>query len=221
MEQAGFSGFLGATLEGIREDAVNCLLWMGAVAGVYIVSDLFMNNENGLMLVGYIASIMVTLIGQSHLIRRYLERHHIASSDDLQRPRIGSIFGISLLTGVASLAGLLLLVIPGIFLACRWFASVPALFAEQSTATDAMRSSWSLTSGHVLAIFATLLFLSLPSFAGAASLFLSDVDQTLTLAGSLALNIPLAVSTVALWVAAAAIYTQLDGGLARRVDVFA
>ncbi len=221
MQQTGFGDFLGASFEGIKDDLGYVLAWVAAVALVGVVSDVALPTENGLAVAGTIASLMVTLSGQSHLIRRYLERHHIISAEDARQPRLGSIFGISLLVGIASLAGILLLVIPGIFLASRWFASVPALFARQSNATDAMRGSWSITEGHVLAIFGTMLVLMLPAIFGIATLFATADDEVISVGESLALNIPIALSTAALWVSAAAIFARLDGGLERRADIFA
>jgi len=69
--------------------------------------------------------------------------------DSLRRTRgeIWPIIGVGLLTGLVVTFGLVLLVFPGIFIACRLFVSVPAMLTESRGVLDAMSRSWDLTQG--------------------------------------------------------------------------
>ena len=62
--------------------------------------------------------------------------------------RFGSVLLISILVGLAVLVGLLLFVIPGIFLAVMFSVAIPALVVENRRGTDAMSRSWNLVKGH-------------------------------------------------------------------------
>lgn len=62
------------------------------------------------------------------------------------------LLGLSLLTGLAVLAGLVLLVVPGLFLATMWAVVVPVLVLEKSKVFDSFRRSAELTRGRRLGI---------------------------------------------------------------------
>ena len=52
-----------------------------------------------------------------------------------------------MLTGLAVSFGLILLIVPGIFIACRLFVSVPVMLTESRGPRDALSRSWDLTQG--------------------------------------------------------------------------
>ncbi len=62
--------------------------------------------------------------------------------------RFGSVLLISILVGLAVFVGLILLIIPGIFLAVMFSVAIPALVVENRRGTDAMGRSWNLVKGH-------------------------------------------------------------------------
>jgi hypothetical protein len=74
------------------------------------------------------------------------------------------VFGIAL--------GLLLLAVPGIMLACRWYLSVPVCIAERTGVFDSMGRSRDLTAGHRWQIFGAgaLVIIAGWIFGAAASL---------------------------------------------------
>lgn len=53
--------------------------------------------------------------------------------------RIASLFGIGIVTGLGIFVGLLLLVLPGLYFAGRWFLAGPILFAEDSSVSEQCR----------------------------------------------------------------------------------
>lgn len=76
--------------------------------------------------------------------------------ESLNQWRIGSLFVLGLLSGLAMLLGALLL-LPLFYLAGHWFVAAPVMLVERLSASDALRRSWHLLERHWLA--AALLFL--------------------------------------------------------------
>jgi hypothetical protein len=75
--------------------------------------------------------------------------------------RLGSVLLVSVLIGLATIAGLILLVIPGIYIGVRLAVSIEALVVEGRRGTQAMGRSWGLVGGHWWHAFATLLVAAL------------------------------------------------------------
>jgi hypothetical protein len=67
------------------------------------------------------------------------------------------LFLVAVLTGIGVVLGLILLVIPGIYLAVRWMVAAPALVAEGLGPTSAMGRSGELIRGHWWWSFALVL----------------------------------------------------------------
>jgi hypothetical protein len=62
--------------------------------------------------------------------------------------RLGSVVLVSVLVGLATIAGLILFIIPGIWIGVRLAVSVEALVVEGRRGTQAMGRSWELVGGH-------------------------------------------------------------------------
>ena len=75
--------------------------------------------------------------------------------------RLGSVLLVSVLVGLATLAGLILLVIPGIYIGVRLAVSIEALVVEGRRGAQAMGRSWELVGGHWWHAFGTLLVAAL------------------------------------------------------------
>ena len=69
--------------------------------------------------------------------------------DSLRRTRgeIWPIIGMGLLSGMVIGVGMIFLLFPGIFLACRLFVSAPVMLTEKRGPLDSMSRSWDLTQG--------------------------------------------------------------------------
>jgi hypothetical protein len=92
-------------------------------------------------------------------------------------PFIGRLIGVSLMSGVLYMVGLLLFIIPGVIFVCGFIVSSSALVLESlPSATSAMQRSWHLTRGHRGRIFGALcvafllLLVPLVSLAGLAGI---------------------------------------------------
>jgi hypothetical protein len=75
--------------------------------------------------------------------------------------RLGSVLLVSVLVGLATVAGLILFVIPGIWIGVRLAVSIEALVVEGRRGTEAMGRSWSLVGGHWWHAFFTLVVAAL------------------------------------------------------------
>jgi hypothetical protein len=71
--------------------------------------------------------------------------------------RLGSVLLVSVLVGLATIAGLILCVIPGIYVGVRLAVSIEALVVEGRRGTQAMARSWQLVGGNWWHAFGTLI----------------------------------------------------------------
>jgi hypothetical protein len=62
--------------------------------------------------------------------------------------RLGAVLVVSVLVGLATIAGFILFIIPGIWIGVRLAVSVEALVVEGRRGTQAMGRSWELVGGH-------------------------------------------------------------------------
>ena len=70
-----------------------------------------------------------------------------------------TFFGLSLLSGVAVLVGMLLLIIPGLFLIARWSIAQPLVVARGDGVMQAFGESWERTRGNEFQILIAMLAL--------------------------------------------------------------
>src|SRR4029077_12689274 len=113
--------------------------------------------SNGLMafgivglIIGSIIYLVVYLLAQGGTVfavsELYLGRTTtIGASLGRMRGHIANLFGVLLLSGLAMMGGFILLIIPGIYIACRLIATVPAALLEDLGARSSLERSWNLT----------------------------------------------------------------------------
>jgi len=79
----------------------------------------------------------------------YLGRHTtIGGSLGRMRGQLANLFGVLLLNGLAVIGGFILLVIPGIYIACRLITCVPAALLEDLGARASLERSFFLTKDN-------------------------------------------------------------------------
>jgi hypothetical protein len=108
------------------------------------------------LLVGVIAAVIGVIISAvlQAAIMRGAAQGSIGDEVDIDASykwgfaRFGSVLLISILVGLAVMVGLLLFIIPGIFLAVMFSVAIPALVVENLRGTDAMGRSWNLVKGN-------------------------------------------------------------------------
>lgn len=94
-------------------------------------------------IVAYLVSQAATVLAVSDL---YLGRS-VSLGQALQHTRghLGSLFGVLFLNGLAVAGATILLVIPGIYVACRLIVCVPAALIEERSSSESLSRSWDLT----------------------------------------------------------------------------
>lgn len=108
---------------------------------------------------GYLFSIAFLVVVTRALTRPRSQLSEFPAS--LYRRRIGwatlSAIGASIIVFVSVMVGMMLLVIPGIFLAISFAFYLFAVGVEDAGAVEALRRSWGLASGNRLKVFALVL----------------------------------------------------------------
>ncbi|WP_161390382.1 glycerophosphoryl diester phosphodiesterase membrane domain-containing protein [Croceibacterium xixiisoli] len=69
--------------------------------------------------------------------------------------------GLSIVVGVGVILGMILLIVPGVYLAVRWSLAQPRLVGRGDGVFDAIKASWKLTDGYAMRIFLCILALGL------------------------------------------------------------
>lgn len=78
--------------------------------------------------------------------------------------RLFPVLGVGIVVGLAVLAGMIALIIPGIIIACMLYVAVPAAVVERPGVGGALKRSQELTSGYKMQIFGIVLILFLIDF---------------------------------------------------------
>jgi hypothetical protein len=76
-------------------------------------------------------------------------------------PKIGPLFITSLLSGLGIMAGLILLVIPGLVLATWWFVAAPVVMLEDKSGASALGRSRELVRGNGWTVFGLFVVVSI------------------------------------------------------------
>lgn len=82
---------------------------------------------------------------QLYVMRAALQKAGLLPNSS--KPRLWSFWWMSLISTLAIMGACVLLIIPGLYLAARWFLSGPILIAEDKSAVEALRESWQITRG--------------------------------------------------------------------------
>jgi uncharacterized membrane protein (DUF485 family) len=163
----------------------NFLLFVGITAlpqlialAVNLTRTLTVGQNNGsslvstlLLLISLLAVAIISLYSQAACFLAvndlYLGRP-VTAADCLRRgwAQIGTVFVVGLLVGLAVIGGAILLIIPGIYIACRLLVSVPAAIVEQRAGSDAVSRSWHLTRDNAGRAFVIALIYFVIAMAG-------------------------------------------------------
>jgi hypothetical protein len=155
---------LGGIGRVLRQDflglAVLALVLYGLPAlliGWYQVNALRSGNMLATLWVA-LPSMLISALLAGAVVRKALatatgEASTIADSLKTALPALLPILGATILIAFGVAAGMILLVVPGLMLACRWAVTVPAVVAERLGPLAAMKQSAQLTRGARWAIF--------------------------------------------------------------------
>jgi hypothetical protein len=124
-----------------------------AIAGGYLAIDLMgmqIGDASGMLLPASIFGLVVTFFVQYVVTERLLIDRRFEGQPALTR-RYGSLFVASLLSGAAIGIGTLFLVVPGIYLAGRWFTYSAHLIEKSLGASESLNASWADSANSQLA----------------------------------------------------------------------
>lgn len=210
-ESAGY--LLGETSNLIRANAALALPGIVLLTLLSIASDLY-PSLGGL---ATFAAGVASLVLQYEISSALLVHYDLIESRGRRR-RLWALLGLSLLSGIAVVLGLLFLLIPGIYLLVRWSAAVPAMIAEDSGVIDSFGLSAGVVKGRFWHVFASMLVVWVPCLVGMIASGLVPESQTLLL-GAVS-NLFVNLSLVTGWHLAVAIYAGRRYGR-RLAEVFA
>lgn len=203
-ESAGY--LLGETAYLLRVNAGIVFVAMVLMTLLGVAPDFYPDFE-GLTLLG--ASI-VNLVFQYEMTRATLSHYHLLDGVP-DRRRLWALLGLSIITGIGIFVGLILLILPGIYLLVRWSAAAPALIAEEAGVYDSLERSAAAVEGRFWHVFAAMLVIWTPCVAAfLAAVVVVPEDQLLVT--SLALNLFLNLALIAGWHLAVAIYAGRQDG---------
>jgi hypothetical protein len=144
-----------------------------------------------LSFVGALIAIMLSIVGvfwvQGALTRAVQDirdgRADLSIGETFRsvQDKIGAIAGASLLAGLGIAIGLILLIVPGLFLITIWSLIVPAIVLENVGALDSFGRSRDIVRGNEWNVFGVvvLTFLILIAFGIVLSLILSPLDASI------------------------------------------
>ena len=163
-------GYIGTT----RIDPTRTALSGGMAAGA-LLSGLFAT-------VVYIAAYLFAQGGTVYAVSELYLGRTTTIGESLRRMRgqAMNLFGVTLLNGIAILVGLILLIVPGIWLACRLITCEPAALLEDLGARDSLERSYRLTEGSAGRAFVIYLLYFVMAII-AASLFTYPFDVMMAL----------------------------------------
>ena len=192
---------LDRTFAALRADLPAYVLLTLVLVGVPTVisdSSLTPGGQYGVMVVaGLLEVLLATTLTHSVLARLDGAPVPLAASLRAGLRFWPLAFAVQLVSGIAVLAGLCLLVVPGVVLALRWLVPVPALMAEGLGVGDSLQRSTELTNGSRWPLLALVLtwavaFVAVPPLlisamqdGGAAAWQVAALDMAFDMAGAM------------------------------------
>lgn len=143
------------------------------------------------------------------------------------RRRYLAYFGQAILLALGVMAGFILLIIPGVIIACRWVMAPVLLVGRGDGAVEGLGRSWELTRGHALTIFlaslVTGLIMIIPIVVvGVAVALVPGAEEGIgAIGGSIGVNLIASLYTVLSSAMAVALLVLIDPGVHEMEDVFA
>lgn len=137
------------------------------------------------------------------------------------RMTVGSYIGASFVSGLGILLGLVLLVLPGLFLIGRWSLYLIIQQAEGASAMESLRRSWDLTERDWLAATIILIISALLNFGGSALVpSMAGQGWPLLVAGTLVGNTVATAGSVWGCIATVAMYRFIIGSVSQVDEIF-
>lgn len=146
------------TFSVLERAAVPALLFLVALSAVGGVIDYFTANASPLsQLAATPLRVVIGVFFAYLLLGAMVQRTGLRTRGD--KDVFLTYFGLSVLYGLAVALGLVLLVLPALFLLARWSLAQPLVVARGEGVMKAFGESWERTSGNEFSIIVALLLL--------------------------------------------------------------
>jgi hypothetical protein len=206
---------LGTTFTLLRRGAPRAASAFVAMAALGIVIDSGAVDQTNANALNMVASGVTVAAGY------WITKALLEDLADRRLPaRFPAFFGLSLLSGLGILLGMVVLVVPGIILFIRWSLANPILLGGDESVTEAMQHSWRATGLHFWPILVAFLALYGPTLALVFAAFWLDSPSPGGIIPVVLTNFVLNAGLIAGWHAAVAIYALLEAP-ARLAETFA
>jgi hypothetical protein len=159
------SEFQGASSVLAAGGAVGIFMLAIAALVIYLIAYLFSQG-------GTVYAVSDLYLGRTTTIGQSLSR---------MRGELGSLFGVIFLNGLVTGLSFLLLIIPGIYMACRLCVCIPAALLENLGPRDSLERSFALTKDNAGRAFLILLTYVVILYA---ALFLFDIPFGIAIASA-------------------------------------
>jgi hypothetical protein len=231
--EASVGGFLSETTAVIAGKATECGLYVVVIGGLAAIGVIFgwadpsstaikfgfnVNANNGLIgaLFGLVSAV-VNIVAGYLMLREFLAgRGRLRDGGKRFWPYVG----MSILSAIGLVLGLILLIVPGVILMIRWSAASGFLIGDGEGVTDALSKSWQATKGHSWAIFfaALILFFGVGIVDGVVSGLFGILGG---MAGSIASAFVEAAASTALMAFGIGVYCLVHDNTEELSEVFA
>lgn len=179
-----------------------------AITALYVGLD-WMTTQNadagGLTLLTLVVGLAISLFVQ-YLVVEEMLADRLAPGQPKGDRRFLSMFGAMFLAGLGIVAGLILLIIPGLYIAARWFTMAQQIVERRLPATEALNASWESSGRSQGAFIAAYLVGAVPTLLALPFGFMAILDEQEAnyWVAVLIINLLSALSFVASWVLATA-----------------
>lgn len=144
--------------------------------------------------VSYLVVAPLIAAATIHVLRQLADgnRPHAGRSIQAGLDVFPPLFLAVLLAGAGTALGLVLLIVPGVYVAVRWWFVAQSVVIDNARSTEALRGSWRLTKGFWIRTFGVVLIANIVAFLPASLLLLplqalaeSADRQAISLAGTI------------------------------------
>lgn len=186
---------------------------------IYSLVDIYDPNTGGLF---FISAIVVWVLGYILLV---VLMRISGGADEVHSGGIAGYFGLGILTGIPIGIGLILLIVPGLYLLMRWLPAYARLQDTGEGVNDAMSWSWANTRPHQISLSIALLgpvscYLGLFAVGFWQEMHWQNLSEPMFNAAIVAGNFFVTMSTAWLQILGVAAYRLILGHQATPVGVF-
>lgn len=212
VRSVSFGGLFAEVNDLVSRQAGFLIAATAAIAALFVGLDalsILSGDANGMVTANLLVGFAITLLGQYLVVERLLADRLPAGQVRAIR-RYGVLFGALFFSGLAIVAGLIVLLVPGLYLAGRWLTIAQRVVEGHSPAMDELRASWNDSEPSQLVFTIAYVIGMAPTFLIIASTFFPELlaipdDVWLT---SFFVNGLSAVTSIAGWVISTAAYRQ-------------